>query len=129
MTVGPGAALRTADDVTKLLEQFIFRGSSERDIQDVIERVLIEGGMAVQREFRLSQRDIPDFLIAGSVVVEVKMRASGSAVLGQIARYAAHEQVSAIVVVSPRMSTLSAIPAAVLDVPVRVVGLTGPGLL
>lgn len=56
------------------------------------------------------------------------MRASGSAVLSQLARYAAHDRVKALVVATPRLSSLSGMPAVILGKPVRMVALPGPGL-
>ena len=63
------------------------------------------------------------------MVIEVKLKASGSAVLSQLARYASDRRVEAIVVATPRLSSLSGMPAEILGVPVRVVALSGPGLL
>ena len=97
-------------------------------MQDGIEIVLGGCGFRVEREFRLSERDRPDFLVEGCVAVEVKMRASGSAVLSQLARYANHRRVKAIVVATPRLSSLAGMPAEILGVPVRGAALPGPGL-
>ncbi len=107
----------------------VYRAARERDLQDSIEMVLRDNGFGVERECRLSPRDRPDFLVDGCVAVEVKMRASGSAVLSQLVRYAAHGRVQAVVVATPRLSSLSGIPAEILGVAVRMVALPGPGLL
>lgn len=117
-----------AEHVVTLLIDRVYSAPCERELQDGIEHVLRDGGLKVEREFRLSERDRPDFLVEGCVAVEVKMRASGSAVLSQLARYAADRRVKAIVVATPRLSSLSGIPAAILDVPVRNAALPGPGL-
>lgn len=90
--------------------------------------VLREHGFGVEREFVLSKQDRPDFLIDGCVAIEVKMRASGSAVLSQLARYATHRRVKAIVVATPRLTSLAGMPAEILGVAVRVVATPGPGL-
>ncbi len=117
-----------AERVVALLVDRVYRAPRERDLQDGIEYVLGGSGFRVEREFRLSARDRPDFLIEGCVAVEVKMRASGSAVLSQLARYAADRRVKAIVVATPRLSSLSGMPAEILGVPVRNAALPGPGL-
>lgn len=117
-----------ADRIVAALSGRIYRAAREVALQDGIEQVLRENRFRVEREFRLSPRDRPDFLIEGCVAVEVKMRARGSAVLSQLARYASHRRVRAIVVATPRLSSLSGMPGEILGVPVRGVALPGPGL-
>ncbi|SIJ20642.1 bacteriophage protein gp37 [Mycobacteroides abscessus subsp. abscessus] len=117
-----------AQELVDVLRNHTHRGSREFDIQDSIERVLRAKGYQVERERRLSERDRPDFLINEHVVIEVKMKASGTAVLAQIGRYAEHRQVRAIVVASPRHSTLGQIPELIHGVPIYPVSLPGVGL-
>lgn len=117
-----------AEHIVAALGARVYRAAREIALQDGIEQVLRESRFRVEREFRLSKRDRPDFLINGCVAVEVKMRASGSAVLSQLARYATDRRVKALVVATPRLSSLSGIPAEILGVPVRVVALPGSGL-
>ncbi|WP_231999602.1 GxxExxY protein [Mycobacterium sp. 1245852.3] len=121
-------AVAIADHVVAVLGRRIYRAARETALQDGIEQVLREHAFRVEREFRLASCDRPDFLIDGCVVVEVKMRASGSSVLAQLARYAA-QRVKALVVATPRLSSLSGMPAEIFGVPVRVVALPGPGLV
>ncbi|OBG17955.1 MULTISPECIES: hypothetical protein [Mycobacterium avium complex (MAC)] len=122
-------AVAIADHVVAVLGRRIYRAAREIALQDGIEQVLQEHDFRVEREFRLTQRDRPDFLVDGCVALEVKMRASGSSVLAQLARYAAHERVGALVVATPRLSSLSGMPAEIFGVPVRMVALPGPGLV
>ncbi|MFV8227484.1 hypothetical protein [Mycolicibacterium fortuitum] len=121
-------AVAIAELIVAALGARVYRAAREIALQDGIEQVLRESRFRVEREFRLSKRDRPDFLINGCVAVEVKMRASGSAVLSQLARYATDRRVKALVVATPRLSSLSGIPAEILGVPVRVVALPGSGL-
>lgn len=124
-----GSAIGVAEDLVEVLRAHIIRGQRETQIQDGVERVLRAATRyEVVRECRLSPQARPDFLVDGRVVIEVKMRASGSEVIWQLGRYAAHERIEAIVVASPRFSTLSHIPAMIHGVAVRVVGLSGAGL-
>ena len=125
---GECAAVRVANRVVAALGERVYRAARERELQDGIETVLRENNFRVEREFRLSDRDRPDFLVNDAVAIEVKMRASGSAVLSQLARYASDQRVKAIVVATPRLSSLAGMPAEILGVPVRVVALPGPGL-
>jgi hypothetical protein len=121
-------AVALAERVVAALHGRVYRAAREIALQDGIELVLRENRFRVEREFRLNKRDRPDFLIGGCVAVEVKMRASGSEVLSQLARYAAHRRVKALVVATPRLSSLCGMPAEILGVPVRGVALPGPGL-
>lgn len=67
-------------------------------------------GVLVEREKRLSRRDIPDFLVGGRIAVEVKLKgARGPDVLRQLARYAAHPEVEAMVLVSGKAIDVPAI--------------------
>lgn len=77
-------------------------------------------GANILREHRLSPADIPDFFIKG-VVVEVKMNASRApAIVRQLARYAGHSDVTAIVLLSNRAVVL---PAEIEGKPLHVVSL------
>lgn len=124
-----GSAVAVARRIEAALQSYVHRGQREKQIQDSIEYVLRRADFAsVQREFRLSAKDRPDFLIDDRVVIEVKMRASSSAVLWQLGRYALDDRVEAIVVATPRFSTLSGLPREIHRVPVFPVALRGPGL-
>lgn len=127
-TAGP-RPVQIAEHAAAALSGHVYRAARERALQDAIEAVLRGAGLRVEREFRLSARDRPDFLVERCVAVEVKMRASGSAVLAQLARYAAHDRVHAIVVATPRLSSLTGMPDEILGVAVRPVALRGAGLL
>lgn len=66
---------------------------------------LLRSGLAVNavvsREHRLGDGDIPDFLIEGRYVIEVKMKgARKAAIYRQLDRYAAHPDVQAIILVT-----------------------------
>lgn len=95
--------------------------ATQQDIQDLL-NVMLPEGWTVEREVRLSPADRPDFLIAGRVVVEVKVKRSWSApgVLKQIARYAAHPQITGVVLASNRAM---AVPDRINGKPLRFVPL------
>jgi len=74
--------------------------STEKSAQACIEHLLSVAGIEYQREHRLSDADIVDFLIDG-VAVEVKLKSAGKkSVYSQLCRYARHESVKAIILVS-----------------------------
>lgn len=66
------------------------------------ERLPLEIQSELKPEHRLSARDIPDFFILG-VAIEVKMnRARPADVLRQLARYAEHDQVTDLILLTNR---------------------------
>jgi len=85
--------------VVRLLQRCRLDLSSEKHLQEGIERALKDSGIAFEREKRLSPQDIPDFLVEGGIAIECKMRnkARKIAIYQQLSRYAAYPEVSAIV--------------------------------
>lgn len=86
-------------DLVRLLERLRLDLSSEKHLQAGIETALSESGVKFEREKRLTPQDIPDFLVAGGIVIECKMRNKSRkiSVYQQLCRYAAHADVTAIV--------------------------------
>jgi hypothetical protein len=93
---------RTAVDIVRLLERCQFDLSTEKHLQAAIESEFVDSGVVFEREKRLSAGDIPDFLVEGGVVVECKLRGKSRKidVYQQLTRYAAHPEVTAIVLAS-----------------------------
>lgn len=84
--------------------------SNEKTCQEEVEAHLCEAypDWRINREHRLSARDVPDFLIQG-VAVEVKMNAaSPRAIIRQLERYAAHDKVRSLILLSNRAVVLPA---------------------
>lgn len=55
----------------------------------------------MEREYRLSARDIPDFLIDRSIAIELKVKGAPRAmILAQLERYAKHPEVAALILLS-----------------------------
>ena len=92
----------------------------EREICLAIERALTERGIPFVREARLGPAARVDFL-CGCVALEVKKgRPDRRTLLRQLMRYAASEQVHALVLVTERSAAL---PASVGGKPLRLVAL------
>lgn len=85
-----------------LLQRCRFDLSTEKHLQAGVEEALKDAGFEFEREKSLSARDVPDFLVAGGVVIECKMRNKSSKmeIFRQISRYAEHQDVTAIVLAS-----------------------------
>lgn len=71
----------------------------ETDLQEGVETLFKQSGLAYQREFHLSERDRPDFMV-GTIAVECKVDGSGNDVLRQLHRYAEHDSVEILVLVT-----------------------------
>lgn len=97
--------------IVALLLSVRFDLSTEAAIQRGIEELFtVEFGEAgFRREARLSPADRPDFMIGG-VAIEVKHnRAVKGATLRQLARYAAHDEVTALILVTGRAMDMPAL--------------------
>jgi hypothetical protein len=83
--------------------------ADEYEMQAGVEAVLAAefGAGNYVREWRLNATDRPDFQVCGSVALEVKHnRATASATWRQLARYAADDRVSALVLYTGRAMSL-----------------------
>lgn len=74
---------------------------TEKAAQADIETVLRGAGLPFEREARLGPGDIPDFIVGGTIVIEVKLRSTTRKNIGrQLDRYAAYPQVKGVLLVS-----------------------------
>ncbi|SHE67275.1 hypothetical protein SAMN02745157_0682 [Kaistia soli DSM 19436] len=71
--------------------------ATQADIEALFTARLQPG--SIIREARLSAADIPDFLV-GDVVVEVKIGGSAAEILRQLDRYAQHDRVGSLLLVT-----------------------------
>lgn len=92
----------SAGAIIKLLHSQRVDLSSEKRAQNDIEAVLVQHGISHVREYRLSDRDILDFFLAESGLgIEVKIKgAAKMAVFRQLERYAAHDAVRSLLLVT-----------------------------
>lgn len=75
--------------------------STEKNAQGSLEKNLLSLGYDFQREYRLSESDIPDFMI-GSICIELKIKGSAKEIYRQLERYAMHDQVEIIILMTNR---------------------------
>lgn len=90
----------TVDSLAALLGRFAFRYSSEEQLHQRIASVLEAADWKFDREVRADDANRFDFLVAGGVVIEVKVDGSASAALRQVERYAALPSVNGILLAS-----------------------------
>jgi hypothetical protein len=91
----------TAAELAEHLASYRFNYTSERDLQDGIEQALQEAEVSYEREAPLGLGRI-DFLV-GDVGIEVKIDGGDRAVLRQLQRYANHEEISELLLVTSRV--------------------------
>jgi hypothetical protein len=85
-------------DICRLIGSTRCDLSTEKRTQADIQAALVAAAIPFEREKRLSDKDIPDFLVEGRIAVEVKLKGSPKmAIYQQLARYAEHAEAEALV--------------------------------
>jgi hypothetical protein len=108
----------TGAELARALEAVKMDSTTEERLQAAIAAELDRLGIVYGREVRLSRRDRPDFMVE-NIAIEVKIAGGFSAVVEQLQRYAAHEDVHEIVLVSSRLQ-LATVPRELGGKPVHV---------
>ncbi|MDK9702528.1 MAG: hypothetical protein OEL20_05265 [Sulfuritalea sp.] len=97
----PAPTQDAAAAIVRLIRQHRFDLSTEKCVQAQLEEALAREGIVFEREKRLSAQDIPDFVLAGGVVLECKMRGARKMdIYKQLRRYAVYPDVTALILVS-----------------------------
>lgn len=109
----------TSAQVATALESERLPSGTESRLQVAIADRLTAIGASFEREHRLSEKDRVDFFLDGGIALEVKTQGSLNDVTRQLARYAEHESVTEILLVTSRLQ-LAAVPAELGGKPVRV---------
>ncbi len=76
--------------------------AEERKLADNFETILRNDRTEYQREHDLGAGDRVDFFVNGNLAVEIKTNGSYTAVLQQLSRYAQHDQVRGVLLVTTR---------------------------
>jgi hypothetical protein len=111
-----------------LLQRQRFNMVQEKLTQLEVERFLHQHAIQFDREHRLSANDIPDFLIYtkfGEIVLEVKLHFPRRAIYRQLERYAAHDSVHGLILLT---GTSMGLPQTIKGKPTLLVSL-GAGWL
>ncbi len=108
-------------DLRTLLAAYRYSWTNEDDLQRGVAAVLDQAGIEYERERHISSGSRPDFLVEATAI-EVKVKCSQSDVLRQLHRYAEHDAVEAVLLLTPSLRlrvppTLCGKPAAVCRVP------------
>jgi hypothetical protein len=104
--------------LTRLLISHRLPLSDEKILQAEMASVFLGAGIAFDREVRLGDGDIVDFMVGGTAI-EVKIKGARRAIYRQLERYARHERVAAILLATNVPMGLPALiggkPAAVAE--------------
>ena len=112
------------DTLSTMLCSYRYRFTSEKELQDGIETALQQNHLAYLRETALSTPDRPDFLVEAGIAIEIKIKGTMAELLRQASRYAAHPDITGILVIgTPHW--LPRVPIALCEKPVRAVRLMG----
>lgn len=113
----------TTTDLVKAIESWQLPCGSEAALQLALEQLFSGLGLEFTREHVLSPIDRLDFFVAG-VAVEAKIKGSLTDLMRQLHRYAQHESVRELLVVTPAIR-LSRLPRELNGKPVSVALLLG----
>lgn len=113
--------------VVETLPRFAYQFAHEASLHEGIAQVLTEAGVAFERERVAGPQDRFDFYLPPGIVIEAKVKGSFPEALRQIDRYAARDDVLAVVLVSSRMwaKGQTVMPATLRGKPARIVYLRG----
>lgn len=114
----------TAASLMWYLNNFRYNLTTEESIQTGIADALRAGDLAFEPEKRLSATERLDFLVADSVAIEVKRHGARGDLLRQLSRYAQHDNVRELLVVTAR-AQLSDLPSELHGKPVECLVLLG----
>lgn len=107
------------DELEALLTSKRYRFNDETALQDGIGKVFTKAKIAFEAEVRLSPADRIDFLV-GNVGLEVKVKGTEEAAHMQLLRYAEHDRILGLLLVSGT-KRIGDIPPMMRGKPVRVV--------
>lgn len=102
-----------------------FRFVDEEELQRGIAAELTYWKTPFHREVRLSPRDRIDFLCAAGVGIEVKVQGTAAKARAQLERYAKHDQIRGLILVTNRCQVAAGLPTELNGKPLRVVQLLG----
>lgn len=118
------SAADVVERIRALCQNLRTQTSTEKVLQDALEPLLQKTFSSVIREARLDETDVVDFLIEGTVALEVKVDGSPMAVTRQMMRYLDHDGVKRLVLVTTRRKHVVDVPGTLRGKPVDVAWLS-----
>lgn len=99
----------TPETLVQHLRRQRYRVGQEAWLQADIEGALAAMDVEFKREARLTARDRIDFLVQGGIGIEAKARCSPRQIFRQLERYAAHDTITSLILISGTATGLPAI--------------------
>jgi len=93
--------------VVDVLRSTKFAFATELDVQDGLGVLFVRERIDFEREVVLSPTDRIDFLLSDGIGIEVKIDRSLTSVTRQLFRYAKHERISTLILVTSRIRLLN----------------------
>lgn len=90
------------DSIAGVILGVRYRFASEAELQRGIADVLLDHLIPFEREVVLSSEDRIDFLVEGTIGVEVKVRGGWASAAAQMIRYAESTRIEALLIVTSR---------------------------
>lgn len=90
-----------SNDLIKILSSERIPVQNEKETQSAIEKILLEKFVPYAKEYKLDEKNIPDFFITG-IAVEVKIKGNARKIYKQCERYCQFEQVSELLLITNR---------------------------
>lgn len=112
-----------AGNLVDILGGYRFRFSTEKDLQDAVERLLKEAGIQYERERDLGDAGCIDFLVEGNIGLEIKIQGNPTAVAEQVIRYCKCKEIAIVVLFTARMTLGKLVPRTVHGKNTLVVGM------
>lgn len=88
------------DMVIKLVHGNKFSLTDEKETQVQLSKIFDDNKIPYAREYSLSKEDIVDFLVNDSIAIEVKIKGQKRAIYRQLVRYATHEKVKNVILLT-----------------------------
>lgn len=112
----------TVQLVIDIIKTHKFVYTTEKDLQGAIADVLGQKGILFEREQKIGDKEVIDFMIGGSIGLEVKTKGSPSDVARQLLAYAGRDCVKELILVTGR-ARLGRLPEMLLGKRIHVVTL------
>lgn len=117
-------------ELCNLLSITRVNSTNEKLAQSSVENMLKEKEYTFIREFRLSNKDIPDFFVhlnGRKILIELKVKSNKSkkSIYNQLKRYAEYDEIDSIILFS---STAMTLPPEINNIPVYFVSMGGAWL-
>ncbi len=88
--------------ILKLLSQYKFDCTWEKRFQDQVEQVLKDNNIAHNREYQLKAGQRIDFLVDGSIGIEIKIKGSAKKIYRQCRDYCENDVIKEFIILTTR---------------------------